>query len=192
MLIEESRRRQAELENIILEMAMKPLEDNDLRKIAIKFKELYTCNFRHNYSGFYPLILDVSKDENEYNLEFLSVNIEQLRILVETDYVNGEKEFKGLYMPLSKLSDHLNLEIARYNHYSQSEIETRNLVKKNQELQKTLSDAQEALKDTKESREFANRIHNHSWHFCSNYSCVYWYHNIFKFSPREYTPIFNL
>lgn len=150
MLIDESRRRQAELEKSIYEMAKEPLEDAELRKQAIKFKSIYTSNFRHNYSGFYPLILDIAKDDNGYNLEYLSNNIEQLRLLVEKDYVNGEKEFKGLYMPLSKLSDHLNLEVARYNYYAVSQEEMKDIVKKNQDMQKTLSDAQDALSDAKE------------------------------------------
>ena len=76
------------------------MENNALREVAIKLKGLYTNNFRHSYSQFYPLILEIAKTENNYNLDFLSENLENIRILVEKDYFEGEKEFKGLYNPL--------------------------------------------------------------------------------------------
>lgn len=148
MLIEESRRRQEELEKSIYEMAIVPLEDSDLRKIAVKLKGLYTSNFRHSYSQFYPLILEIAKEENNYNLDFLSENLENIRILVEKDYFEGEKEFKGLYNPLSKLSDHLNLEIARYNHYTASESATRDILQQNKKLEVALKEAQAAIDES--------------------------------------------
>ena len=79
--------------------------------MVIKFKALYSNNFRHNYSEFFPLIVEIAKNENNYSLDYLSNNLEAMRLLVENDYVAGEKEFKGLYQPLMKLSDHINLEI---------------------------------------------------------------------------------
>lgn len=153
MLIEESRRRQEELENSIYEMAKIPLEDDALREIAVKLKGLYTNNFRHSYSQFYPLILEIAKEENEYNLDFLSENLENIRILVEKDYFEGEKEFKGLYNPLSKLSDHLNLEIARYNHYTVSENNTKDILQENKKLAITLKETREALDESKKRAE---------------------------------------
>lgn len=149
MLIEESRKRQGKLEKIIYEMAILPLENNELRLKAIKLKSLYNGNFRHSYSRFYPLILEIAKDENKYNLDFLSENLENIRVLVEKDYFNGENEFKGLYNPLSKLSDHLNLEIARYNHYMASESVTRDLLQKNKDLEMILEQTQKSLDETK-------------------------------------------
>ena len=153
LLIEESRRRQEELEESLYEMAEFPLENDDLRKIAVKLKGLYTNNFRHSYSQFYPLILEIAKVENNYNLDFLSENLENIRILVERDYFEGEKEFKGLYNPLSKLSDHLNLEIARYNHYTASENSTKDILQQNRKMEITLKEAQEALDDSKKRAE---------------------------------------
>lgn len=129
------------------------MEDDPLREIAVKLKGLYTNNFRHSYSQFYPLILEIAKEENEYNLDFLSENLENIRILVEKDYFEGEKEFKGLYNPLSKLSDHLNLEIARYNHYTASENSTKDILQQNRKMEITLKEAQEALNDSKKRAE---------------------------------------
>lgn len=153
LLIEESRRRQEELENSIYEMAKFPMEEEGLREIDVKLKGLYTNNFRHSYSQFYPLIIGIAKEEKEYNLDFLSENLENIRILVEKDYFEGEKEFKGLYNPLSKLSDHLNLEIARYNHYTVSENSTKDILQQNKKMENTLQEAQKALDDSKKRAE---------------------------------------
>lgn len=128
------------------------MEDSEIRKEAISFKTLYSSNFRHYYSEFFPIIVDIAKDGSGYSLEYLSNNIESLRALVETDYVNGEKEFKGLYMPLSKLSDHINLEIARYAYYSSNEQKVKDLERKNQDLQDQI------VKSTKELTEAKGKI----------------------------------
>lgn len=129
------------------------MEEDGLREIAVKLKGLYTNNFRHSYSQFYPLIIGIAKEEKEYNLDFLSENLENIRILVEKDYFEGEKEFKGLYNPLSKLSDHLNLEIARYNHYTVSENSTKDILQQNKKMENTLQEAQKALDDSKKRAE---------------------------------------
>ena len=133
MLIDESIKRQNELEKNLFKMALSPLEEDGLRDIAGKLKTLYSNNFRHSYARFYPLILEIAKDENEYNLDYLSDNLESIRRLVEKDC---------LYNPLSKLSDHLNLEIGRYNHYSEYESRVKDLLKQNQDIAAALADAQ--------------------------------------------------
>ena len=138
MLIDESRRRQGELIKLLEEMAITCMDDDSIRSIVIKFKALYTDGFRHNYSEFFPLIVRFSKDDNEYNLDYLSYNLQEARNLVEQDHVAGEKEFKGLYRPLLKLSDHLNLEIGRYIHYSISEENVIGLQKRTSDLQAEL------------------------------------------------------
>ena len=152
MLIEESCRRQKALKDCLYQMASNCMEDSEIRKEAISFKTLYSSNFRHYYSEFFPIIVDIAKDGSGYSLEYLSNNIESLRALVETDYVNGEKEFKGLYMPLSKLSDHINLEIARYAYYSSNEQKVKDLERKNQDLQDQI------VKSTKELTEAKGKI----------------------------------
>ena len=149
MLIEESCRRQKALKDCLYQMASNCMEDSEIRKVAISFKALYSSNFRHYYSEFFPIIVDIAKDGSGYSLEYLSNNIESLRALVETDYVNGEKEFKGLYMPLSKLSDHINLEIARYAYYSSNEQKVKDLERKNQDLQDQIVKSTKELTDAK-------------------------------------------
>lgn len=145
MLIEESIRRQNELRKCLYEMATTCMDETEIRSMAIKLKALYTDGFRHNYSDFFPLIVEIAKDDNIYSLDYLSENIEAARAMVEKDYIGGEKEFRGLYRPLSKLSDHINLEIGRYSYYSINEQRVKDLEKRNQMLQTDLRMATDEL-----------------------------------------------
>lgn len=150
MLIEESRRRQIELKKYLLEMASTCMNETEIRKMAIKSKALYSDGFRHNYSEFFSLILEIAKEDNTmYNLDYLSNNLEALRVLVEQDYINGEKEFNGLYKPLSKLSDHINLEIGRYSYYSTSEEKMKTIAKRNQTINAEMKVATDSLNEAK-------------------------------------------
>lgn len=150
MLIEETVKRQKQLEKYLYELASVCMSENDIKRMAISFKGLYTDGFRHNYSSFFPIITKIGKQEQAYNLEFLGYNLVELRMLVERDFVNGEKEFQGLYKPLTKLSDHISLEISRYNYYSQHEQKVSDLEIRNAKLQKELKDAREELDDAKD------------------------------------------
>lgn len=127
------------------------MDENEIQSMAIKFKSIYKDGFRHNYAGFFPLIIEMSKDESEYNIDYLSTNIDAVRQLVERDYFGGEKEFKGLYMPLSKLSDHINLEIARYSYYSVNDQRLKDFEKKNDTLQSELTAATNELAEAKQT-----------------------------------------
>jgi TPP-dependent 2-oxoacid decarboxylase len=147
MLIRESQRRQEALKKYLLKMAKSSMDEQEIHSMATRLKALYTSNFRHSYSAFFPIILEIGKNESEYSLDFLTTNLESTRALVEEDYVEVEAEpkkeleFKGLYMPLQKLSDHINLEVARYSYYSISEQKVKDLEAKNKRLQQDLVDA---------------------------------------------------
>lgn len=153
MRIDESRKNQKKLEDIIYTMALDFLPDEELKKTAKSLKKLYTNDFRHSYSHFYPLIVEISRDNNDYNLEKLTENLKQMQAFVETDISDGSKEFKDLYLPLSKLVDHMNLEIARFNYYTASEKKTEDLLKQNKKIEKTLAEAQASLDDSKRRAE---------------------------------------
>ncbi len=167
MRIDESRKNQKKLEDIIYTMALAFLPDEELKKTAKSLKELYTNDFRHSYSHFYPLIVEISRDNNDYNLEKLTENLKQMQAFVETDISDGSEEFKDLYLPLSKLVDHMNLEIARFYYYTASEKKTEDLLKQNKKIEKktedllkqnkkiekTLEEAQASLDDSKRRAE---------------------------------------
>lgn len=146
MLAQEKARRQKELEDCIHSLSENLLEDEiSKRKISLKLVELYRNGFRHNYSGFFPLILEIAKDNNKYDIDCLSENLETLRAFVEADYVSGQKDYKILYPHLEKLCDHLNLEIGRWSYYSQNEHKIEDIEIKTTTVNKDLNAAREEL-----------------------------------------------
>ncbi len=127
MLAEERKKRQRELERVVRELSYKPLDSEEIRGKAMELLEIYKDDFRHGYSSFFPMILDIAQKDDEGSLEYLSNNIETLRSSVEAESVRGEKEFESLHDRLEKLSDHLNLEIGRWSYYAQNELKIQDL-----------------------------------------------------------------
>lgn len=138
--IEESTKRQEELEQLLIEMSQTPLEEGDpqISDFASRLQALYVQNFRHRYSSFFRMLVDIDGEELDGNLEYLSNNIIIIREYVDRNCTSSDGTYKSLYKPLMKLSDHLNLEIARYNHFVGQNKEIAELKKQNQELQKQL------------------------------------------------------
>lgn len=151
MLAVEKAKRQKELEDIIFKLSERLLEDEtDIKKVTIDLVKLYQNNFRHNYSGVFPIIVKIAKDDTPYNIDYLSNNLETLRSFVESDHVSGKNEFTSLYYNLEKLCDHLNLEIGRWSYYSQNEHKIEDIEVKNrtlnEEMQSTVTKLDEANK----------------------------------------------
>lgn len=121
MLAEERSRRQGVLEQWIRDLSKDMYDDSEIRNKSLQLLEIYKGDFRHSYSGFFPLISKISKSDQQESLEILSTNLENIRKYLEDDFVTGRKEFEGIYGQLDKLCDHLNLEIGRWNYYSQNE-----------------------------------------------------------------------
>lgn len=146
MLAEEKTRRQDELEKCLYEISCEILSsDEKIRKIALQLLEIYKGDFRHSYSGFFPVILKISEEGNEYNLEFLSASIEALREYIEKDFVKGEKEFEEMYGSIAKLCDHVNLEIGRLNYYLINESRMKDLESKTKAVNEELTKATKEL-----------------------------------------------
>lgn len=147
VLAEEKGRRQKELEKYIFNLSEKLLEDDtEKREIVLKLTELYNSDFRHNYSGFFPIIMKIFQEDNEYNIEFLSNNLEALRSFVEADFISGKKEFEVLYTHFEKLCDHLNLEIARWSYYSQNEQKIKDMETISNTLKENMMNAEQELR----------------------------------------------
>lgn len=147
MLQEETRRRQSELNEELYKLSQSPIASNDIRKVALKLNEIYKSDFRHSYSEFFPVLLRIF-EEPTYDMDYLANNIELIRELVEKDYLDGNKEFSDMSSKFFKLSDHLNLEIARILYYSkynqQAEDISAKMVTLTLELNKATQDLNKA------------------------------------------------
>lgn len=146
MLAEEKTKRQNELKKYIYELSESLLaNDNEKREMALKLVQLYRDRFRHSYSEFFPIILDISRTDNNYSIDYLSENLETLRAFVEADYIAGRKEYSIIYSRLEKLCDHLNLEIGRWSYYSQNEHRIEDISLRTNSLNEEMRNAKEAL-----------------------------------------------
>lgn len=150
MLAKEKSRRQDELEKLIRSLSKKLLVELEIREMLLQLLEIYRGGFRHSYSGFFPLIVLISKSTEQESIDFLSDNLEIIHEYIEKDFVSGEKEFKDIYDQLNKLCDHLTVEIGRWNYYSQNEqkiedIKSRTTVL-NDEMSKATKELQRASK----------------------------------------------
>lgn len=108
---------QEELERHIWILASNMTTIEDIKNLVEPLKEIYSKNFRHSYSRFFPIIVAIYDSKEEYTLEYLSNNLGDLKKSVD-EYCQADiKKNKNFKLSILKLCDHLNLEIARYNEY---------------------------------------------------------------------------
>lgn len=157
MLADERIKRQTELENIIKKLSEAPLDERKIREAALQLLEIYKGDFRHSYSTFFPIILRIAQSDDESNLDYLSNNLESLRAYAEEDYISGIKEFEELYEHLEKLSDHLNLEIGRWNYYSQNESKIVDISIKTDTLAENINNETKRLEEATKSLRRASK-----------------------------------
>lgn len=146
MLAEEKKRRQDALEKRIYELSEKSLDEAGIRTVSLKLLEIYRGGFRHSYSSFFPIIIEINKEDNQYNKDYLADNLVRISEFVEDDFVSGRKEFEHIYDPLHKLCDNLNTEIARWSHYSKYEQKVEDIKSEIASLNISMSGATEELK----------------------------------------------
>lgn len=97
--------------------------DGDFQYILENLEFIYTDGFRHNYADLFPLIVEIADDNNDYKLDILCENLRNIRNKIYQKYKNqsNDNKLNNLQIQLTKLSDHINLEIGRYKHYSSKE-----------------------------------------------------------------------
>ena len=144
MLLEQKKECDEKLCQYIKELANNSLDTIELKKYAYKLRNLYAQGFRHSYSLFFPIITEIGEDTVS-NVEFLANNLEQIKNIVEKDNLKDDKEFKKLYSPLLKLTDHINLEIARYLSYMKREEQAAILEQKIEKSNISLNQAKNEL-----------------------------------------------
>lgn len=156
--IADSARRQEELRLLLKEMARSCLEEEDeqISVFASQLKELYIPSFRHRYSEFFPMLVEIDEEESELGLDFLSTNIRKVRKYVERKCAAGDTTYDSLYKPMMKLSDHLSLEIARYSHFISQNRQIMDLTDKHQDLQAQLAETTERLHEATAKLDQAN------------------------------------
>lgn len=144
MLADERERRQKRLEDCICELSERMLPEEEIRNVSLRLLDIYKGDFRHSYSGFFTLIINISKNPKG-NLDFLGNNFEGIRAYIEADFVKGEKEFSEIANQVNKLCDHLNVEIGRWNYYSQNEQKIEDMNSRTVELSNDMKAATQKL-----------------------------------------------
>lgn len=145
MLLEQRNRCDETLCQYIKELASKSLNEEEVKRYAYKLRDLYTLEYRHSYSLFFPIITEIEKDKSS-SVEYLTSNLATLKEIVEHDKLKDNKEFEKLYLPLFKLTDHINLEIARYLNYVEKDLQTTSLEQKIEQAKNELRGATRKIK----------------------------------------------
>ncbi len=125
------------------------------RNIYLELEEIYygdadTANFRHFYSDIFAVLSQIDDDISLGNLEILSQNME----LVRKGYKPMNQDKKGklidISMPVNKLYDHINLDIARINYFKKTEMRSYDELQKVMRTTKELEEKTEDMKDAVE------------------------------------------
>lgn len=162
MTNEEADRTQEALEALLKELTQFELDKNDPRipEFADRLLELYVPDFRHRYSKFFQMLLDFDEEfeekRSEANLDYLSGNILKIREFVDAECISENQKYISLYKPMIKLSDHLSLEIARYNRFVKQNSDIEALSKACQEMQDQLQKTTNQLIDATKNLDQAN------------------------------------
>lgn len=141
MLPEENRGRQERLNQIVLELSETVLEEKSYTQYLNRLNVLYQDNFKHQYSDFFPIILKILEEGNSYDIEYLSNNLDALGTYLDEQISTGDESFKTMYVPFSKLCDHLDLQIRQTNYYKSMLIQSNNT---NKDLEDALINIEDA------------------------------------------------
>lgn len=127
MFPDETRKRQERLSEQISLLAERILDTQNEEHLETigRLQKIYADGFKHYYSDFFPVVLEMFKEDNQYNIDYLSSNLEAIRSELELDYSNGTDQFKDIYSQFTKLCDHLNLQISELSVFSKIEARTK-------------------------------------------------------------------
>lgn len=169
MLPEENRGRQERLNQIILELSETVLEENAYTQYLNRLNMLYQDNFKHQYSDFFPIILKILEEGNSYNIEYLSNNLDALGTYLDEHTSTGNESFKSMYVPFSKLCDHLDLQIRQTNYYQSMLLQSN---ESNEHLKTALTDLQDANKRIDVATNRANTMQTELISILSIFSAI--------------------
>lgn len=149
--MEEGRKtRQTKLNELLRKLAADPsfLNNSKARRGTYqKLEEIYYIDgekkFRHFYSDFFPLIIEINKNPDLGNVEdlinnlkYLSEHYQKINIDQNGNLIDAEDEILKLY-------DHINLDVARLNHFTRTLSKTESSLN---ELKTSSDEAKEGIK----------------------------------------------
>ncbi|MGN0273001.1 MAG: hypothetical protein ACI4DL_09625 [Lachnospiraceae bacterium] len=157
MFPKEKRIRQAKLTEYIYELSERLFDgqSNEEKEIADKLKVIYTDNFRHSYSDFFPVVLKIFQEDNNYNGEYLMNNLQKIRDFLDIDYSNGINEYQDMYSQFIKLCEHLNLQISQLTYFSSTEEQVKDA---NKNIETAIFNLGEAKKELESANNKANTM----------------------------------
>ena len=155
-------RKRGELKALLFRLAKAQdlLKDQHLKsEIYRQLEEIYTVDedkkFRHFYSDFFPILVEVSE---HIELGSTDVLVTNLKLLVE-GYQSVNPDKKGNFIDISdnicKLYDHVNLDVARLNYHSAIMNETKGDVKK---INEKINEFNDSLKENKNILEKTDNL----------------------------------
>ena len=116
----DDKKKRDELKRILIELAKKQVEKEEIKVYYQRFENLYwdenpSHRFRHYYYDIFNCLVFIKDDEKTQNmsLEHLNQNIISL-----FDYADSENCEKNIVPSLKKLLDHVSLETARIQYYA--------------------------------------------------------------------------
>lgn len=114
--------KQKELMTLLKELTIRNLSDVEIKGKAGQFSKVYSDNFRHEYSYFFPFVAQTQESKpTEDGLDCLANNIQEIRRFIEQSRKYSADNYNHFRESFQKLCDHINLEIGRCNYYSRNE-----------------------------------------------------------------------
>lgn len=113
--LESITKRQKKLEEKIQELAKSSLvKEAQITELLSFFKdEIYSNGFRHNYSGFFPVVTKICQENSNCNSQTLMENISIIKEKLDED-LQQDSKYNGVRNQILKMCDHITLEIYRF------------------------------------------------------------------------------
>lgn len=107
--------KQKKLENIIRDIStIFPKNEQEIKNIISELQEIYSGEYRHDYSIFFPLLYDLGTDDSKSSIDTLQYSLFTIKGFIDKNYMNTKDgSYNSEYKRIIKLIDHLNLESTR-------------------------------------------------------------------------------
>lgn len=148
-ILSERIQKQNQLISRIGKYAQYPLSDKEVSAEIEILSEIYADNFRHDYSDFFKIVEKIYNEDEAGSSDFLQLNLDMIKTAVYRLFVAKQID-ENICKAISKLYDHINLEILRFN--SNSVIHSKS-IKVNEQLAASNELVTEAKRKLEEAKE---------------------------------------